>query len=287
LSPFRLIALTLAADQFTHWICNSLASELQRGCLGPSSPRAMGRNSSSLLNSTQALLRRLFDDLDYQALAAVYCEAGGEAFWAAHRDPALELGQRWALACSKRLSRGGHSLYVGAGVAELAVLVTEVCDLERQVRVANTNARECESLNTTLAGVGLADRLCFQPVDAAQFVASDPAFVCDHLSVVSVLNDPGTYPNVSGVGYGRIAPVLLDVEEFALERDRIRKLVATTMGCLEVPGTITTTVEEVPWFLAAAADQGLAIQADEEVVPTAIVGDPLGFLRVTRSDSPT
>ncbi len=247
----------------------------------------MGRNPSSLLNTTQALLQRLFDDLDYQTLASVYCDEGGEAFWDAHRGPALELGQRWALACSKRLQRGGSSFYVGAGVAELAVLVTEVCDLERQVRVTNTNARECESLNTSLMSAGLADRLCFQPVDAAEFVASDPAFVCDHLSVVSVLNDPGTYPNVSGVGYGRIAPVLLDVEEFAVERDRIRKLVASTMSCLEVPGMITTTVEEVAWFLAAAAEQGLEIQADEEVLPTAIVGDPLGFLRVTRPDSLT
>jgi len=50
---------------------------------------------------------------------------------------------------------------------------------------------------------------------------------------------------------------------------------------LSVPGVITTTVEEVAWFLSMAADRGLTIEADEEMVPTAIVGDPLGFLRVS------
>ena len=88
----------------------------------------------------QSLLKRLFDELDYETLGKVYCDEGGRDFWDAHREPALNLGLRWAKACARRIVPGGRSLYVGAGVAELAVLVTEVCDLDRQVHVVYGNA---------------------------------------------------------------------------------------------------------------------------------------------------
>ncbi len=236
---------------------------------------------------SQALLTRLFDEIDYQALGPVYCDEGGEAFWDAHRESVLESGKHWAAACSKRISPDGVSLYVGAGVAELGVLVTEVCDLGRRVHVTNLDQVECGSLNATLAGVGLSDRICFQCVDAAELLTSDPALTYDHLSVVSVLNDPVLYPNVSGVAYGRVAPVLLDVPAFENERDKLRGLASILLAGLSLPGTITTTVEEVSWFLAAGADHDLAIEADDEMVPTALVGDPLGFLRVTRAEGST
>lgn len=242
----------------------------------------MGTDPNLPSARTQTLLRRLFDELDYPVLGEVYCDEGAEAFWDAHREPALELGVQWARASSIRIPRGGASLYVGAGVAELAVLTTEVCDLDRRVVVANLDSVECETLNATLTRVGLGERIRFQCIDAADLIASDPGLTYDHLSVVSVLNDPMTYPVVSGVAYGRIPPVLLEVAAFTQERERIASLVASVLGKLAVPGIITTTVEEVSWFLAFADKHGIEIEADDEVVSTAIVGDPLGFLRVTR-----
>jgi len=227
----------------------------------------------------QSLLKRLFDELDYETLGKVYCDEGGRDFWDAHREPALNLGLRWARACARRIVPGGRSLYVGAGVAELAVLVTEVCDLDRQVHVVSLDGVECQSLNASVQAVGLSDQVHFQEVDAV--VASEPGVTYDHLSVVSVFNDPVRYPNVSGVAYGRIPPPLLDVAAFAAEREQLRELAAAVFAGLSVPGVITTTVEEVAWFLSMAADRGLTIEADEEMVPTAIVGDPLGFLRVS------
>jgi hypothetical protein len=47
---------------------------------------------------------------------------------------------------------------------------------------------------------------------------------------------------------------------------------------------ITTSVEEVSWFLAWADHVGATIEAHEETVETAIVGDPLGFLELSRTD---
>ena len=228
----------------------------------------------------QSLAQRLFDELDYETLGAVYCDEGGREFWDAHREPALNLGMRWAAACVERVSPGGRSLYVGSGVAELPVLLTEACDLNREVHVFNLDGSECESLNASLEAVGLSDLVRFQNVDAAVAVSSDPGMSYDHLSVVSVFNDPVRYPSVSGVAYGRTPPPLLDIPAFVAERDQLRGLATAILGGLSIPGVITTTVEEVAWFLSAAADRGLTIEADEEMVPTAIVGDPLGFLRV-------
>ena len=43
---------------------------------------------------------------------------------------------------------------------------------------------------------------------------------------------------------------------------------------------VTTTVDEVAWFLDWSGCSGASIEADDEVIETAIVGDPLGFLAV-------
>ena len=85
-----------------------------------------------------ALLERIFAGLDYGRLGPIYCEEGGDEFWRAHRQPAFDQGLEWARSLGGRLS-SGTSLYVGAGVAELPALVTEVVDLGRTVRVATLN----------------------------------------------------------------------------------------------------------------------------------------------------
>jgi hypothetical protein len=225
----------------------------------------------------EALLERIFAGLDYARLGPIYCDEGGDEFWLAHRQPVLTQGVPWSRALARRLSAGA-SLYVGAGVAELPALVTEVVDLGRRVRVATLNEAECDVVNACLREVGIADRLVFENVDAATIVV-DGGY--DHLSLVSVLNDPENYPVVSGLSYGRLPPVLLDVEHFQAERSRLRELVAGLLRGLNTPGLVTTTFEEVAWLLDGAASCGLDVETEDEAIETAIVGDPVGFLRVT------
>lgn len=228
----------------------------------------------------------LFAALDYRELGPIYCEEGGEAFWEAHRGPAIVCGRAWAAALAPRLSRGGNSLYAGAGVAELPALLTEVLDLERTVRVANLDALECASLNRSLAAVGLSGRIHFEAVDAAQVaaLAGRQRSGFDHVSAVSIFDDPVRYPQVSAVTYGSVPPVLLDLEAFAQERERLRGLARALLASLCPPGVITTTGEEVAWFLEAAAACGLRLTAADDAIETAIVGDRLGFLEVLRSE---
>jgi hypothetical protein len=227
---------------------------------------------------TVEMITSLFESLDYGTLGSIYCDEGGEAFWEDRRGPVVESGLAWGAALGRRLSPGGKSLYVGAGVAELPALVTEALDLQRTLRIANLRTTECESLNQSLAASGLEDRIRFTPGGIETHGGAGPF---DHVAVVSVLDDPETWPQVSGVTYGRIPPVLLDVAAFAEERKKVQKLVGDIFDVLSIPCVVTTTVEEVPWFLHEAESRHLQVEADDETVETALVGDPIGFLRVT------
>ena len=119
----------------------------------------------------------------------------------------------------------------------------------------------------------------FRCCDAME-AAGDGGF--DHLSLVSVLNDPEHYPTVSDMSYGRLHPVQMDLVAFEQERSRLRSLVDHLLGVLTTPAWLTTTIEEMPWVLAVAETRGLRLEADEDIVETALVGDPLCFLRISQ-----
>jgi hypothetical protein len=224
------------------------------------------------------LVERLFASLDYRTLGGIYCHEEGDDFWDERRDDVVRAGLQWAGALGARLG-SGRSLYVGAGVAELPALIVETTDLDREVHIATLNAPECDSLNQSLAALGLSDRIHFHFRDAGAVLRED-AF--DHLSLVSVLNDPEQYPTVSDVSYGRLHPVFLDLSLFETERKRLRTLVESLLDALQLPAWVTTTVEEVPWIMAAAEGRGLQVEADEDVIESAVVGDPIGFLRIVQ-----
>lgn len=215
--------------------------------------------------------------LDWRALGEVYFHWGGEQFWADKRPAVLRLGEALAGALAMRLPRGGRSLWIGAGVAELPVLLAETLALGREVVAANLRAAEVEALNQGLAAAAPAAVLRYVAADA-RTAGGDGAF--DHVGCVSVFTDPETWPTLSGVSYGRLPPVQVDVERFVAEREAARGLAAAAFARLARPGTITTTAEEVAWFLEQAERAGAPIEASEELLDTAVVGDAVGFLRV-------
>ena len=93
-----------------------------------------------LRQSTLDAIAHVFDILDYAALGAIYCDEGGEAFWEERRGPAQQLGIQLAEVLLQRLTPDGHSLYVGAGVAEIPALIMETLELRRAVRACNLRA---------------------------------------------------------------------------------------------------------------------------------------------------
>lgn len=221
--------------------------------------------------------RDVFERLDWQALAQIYFDWGGEHFWQQRRGNVVSMGRELGKRLLHRLPRGGTSLWVGAGVAELPVLLGEVVLHGRSVVASNLRARECEVLNAALQAAAPDVPLRYVAEDA-RVAAAGTSF--DHVGCISVFTDPETWPVLSELAYGRIAPVQLDVERFVAERAAARALATDLFARLQRPALVTTTTEEVAWWLEAATAAGAHVDAEDELIPTAVVGDPVGFLAV-------
>lgn len=228
-------------------------------------------------HEVEKLTRRVFDAVDWRVLGDIYFHEDGEQHWADRRKLVVELGSQLARRLARQVERGGASLWVGAGVAELPVLLGEVAVLGRSVVAANLIQEECDALNAALAQAAPDVSLRYQ-AGPAELVAGKRLY--DHVGCISVFTDPERWPMLSGVSYGRVAPVQLDLEQFAGERDEARALAAALFARLSRPGCLTTTSEEAPWFLEQAAAADAEVEASDDLVETAVVGDPVGFLQV-------
>ena len=221
--------------------------------------------------TTRQILSRIFQSLDYSALASIYCDEGGEAFWNNRKGPCQKLGLRIAKALSQHIGPTGRSLYVGAGVAEIPVLLIETCNLRRTVHAYNLREDEVTILNEGCKDLPFA------------FIAGDARLATgeyDHLWVVSVLNDPECYPETSALSYGRADPVKFDTQNFLQEKKQIRSLVDACLKKLILPGLVTTSVEEIPWITDWCDLHQIGYDIVDGTLPTAIVGDPISFIRV-------
>ena len=69
----------------------------------------------------------------------------------------------------------------------------------------------------------------------------------DHLWLVSVLNDPERFPELSSLSYGRADPVTFNARKFLPQQRTVATLVDRCLSRLASPGLVTTTVEEVVW----------------------------------------
>ncbi|MFY9343459.1 MAG: hypothetical protein WAT39_13265 [Planctomycetota bacterium] len=223
------------------------------------------------------LAARVLQAADLQALGEIYFHEGGERELRQRSKAIVELGERLARALLANVPRRGASLWVGAGIAELPVLLAETMLAERTVVATNLRANECELLNAALAAAAPDVTLRYVAGDARQ---AEPGRTFDHLGCISLFTDPETWPVLAGVTYGRLAPVQVDVERFVAERDQARSLARDLFARLQRPGIVTTSAEEVAWFLEQGEAAGTAIEAGDELIDTAVVGDPVGFLTV-------
>lgn len=221
--------------------------------------------------TTLHAIAQVFDALDYAALAPIYCHEGGDAFWEERRGPCQVFGTKLAGVLRNRLAPTGRSLYVGAGVAELPLLVMETMDLHRTVEAYNLRADEVALLNHACAGL---------PFEVRAKDAREAAGTFDHIWIVSVLNDPECFPELGALSSGHANPVTFDPDVFAVER---RAVFALAAGCLEKvarPGLVTTSIEEIPWITDWCERRGIPCVVEDEDYPSAIVEDPACFIRI-------
>lgn len=220
-------------------------------------------------------LRRIFRDLDYHVLGTVYCHEGGDQFWRVKRGLCQRLGKLVARALLQKLQPNGRSLYVGAGVAELPVLVMEMRMEKRTVAAYNLRSEEAAVLNRACHEIGLEFR-------ARDAVTAQGRF--DHLWIVSVLNDPERFPNLSPLSYGRADPLTFNSARFDRERRIVRRVVDRCMAKLTRPGLVTTTTEEVVWIAEYCHRHKIPYLVGGRQYATALVGDPICFIRIGKGN---
>ena len=230
------------------------------------------------MSGAKEAAKEILDRLDWAALGDIYFHEDGENELRERRKAIVACGMALGELLLPQLRRGGASLWVGAGLAELPVLLAESMRGDRQVVAVNLRGEECDLLNAAIAAAVPEAKLRYQAVDARH---AAPGVTFDHLACISLFTDPETWPLLSDVAYGRVAPVQIDVEQFVAEREQARELAAALFRRFARPGLVTTTAEEVSWFLEQAAAVGAAVEASEELVEAAIVGDPIGFLAIT------
>jgi hypothetical protein len=224
-----------------------------------------------LQTKTSRLIAQTFERLDYQKLGTIYCDEGGDAFWKDRREPCRAFGVALAEVLLNRLKLGGKSLYVGAGVAEIPMLFMEALDLERHVDACNLRADEVAVLNQASKGLPLR-------ISASDARSKHGSY--DHLWIVSVLNDPERYPNVSALCYGRANPITFDAAAFLEERTQIMALAEACLAKLTLPALVSTSVEEIPWITDWCDRNTIRYMVEEEDYRTAIVEDPVCLITV-------
>ncbi len=216
-------------------------------------------------------INEVYSRLDYRRLGTIYCYEGGDAFWRTKRGTCVRLGSRIAGILRKKLARGGRSLYVGAGVAEIPALMMETTALARPVEPYNLRRNEVVLLNQALRTIPIR----FRARDAA---TAKGRF--DHLWIVSVLNDPERFPHLSLLSYGRADPVSFKPARFERERAIVQSMVDRCMRKLALPGLVTTTTEEVVWIADWCHRNQTPYLVERRQYPTALVGDPICFINI-------
>jgi hypothetical protein len=155
------------------------------------------------------------------------------------------------------------------------MLVMETTELNRDVAVCNLRAEEATILNEACRNLPF------------RWAAEDARSVTgrfDHLWIVSTLNDPERFPELSALSYGRANPVTFDPVTFAHERATVIELIDGCLGKLEIPALVTTSVEEIPWITDWCTRRRIACVVEDEDYPTAIVEDPICFIRIGEED---
>ncbi len=229
--------------------------------------------ATRISRATKALIAKVFAQLDFKTLERVYCWEGGDKFWHARRKPCQRFGIRVAESLLEKLSRGGRSLYVGAGVAELPALLVEACEHQREVEPYNLRRSEVAALNRASCTIPINFHACDAASARGRF---------DHLWIVSVLNDPERFPNLDPLSYGQANPATFNPARFQKERRIVQDIVNRCMPKLSLPGLVTTSTEEVVWIAEWCHRHRISYRVEPQQYPTALVGDPICFIKIGR-----
>ena len=239
-----------------------------------------------------AALSRLDEELDWGALGHSYCEEGGEHFFSAEQVDALrDAGLKFASDVADAVAdlpagTAGRSVYLGAGVFDLAPALCEVLVLRRRVFPFTLPGPERDELNRALA---IVSESIGEELPSLRDDAFVPATVgrCDHIWMVSVLTDPDAFPALHDVLYQRHGSDLATGRgSLPRERAKARGLVDSLLSTLEPPALFTTSDEEAVVLADALEERSWRADIPETARLSGIVGDPVRVLRLFAVDQP-
>ncbi len=218
------------------------------------------------------LYAALLGELDWELLGNHYCEGDGSDFFGAEAIDALsDASLKFAGDLLENLQPGGRSLYVGAGVAELALILVESVLLEREVCAVRLEDAETRELNRALAAVERsAGNGVALPRLSTELLVDLELEPCDHLWFVSVATDPQAFPALHRLAYSKHRPPRRALEA---DREAALGLMEDALARTDPRAQVRTSEEERELIEAAAEHLGRAVRWEDTGRLSPIVGD--------------
>jgi hypothetical protein len=244
----------------------------------------MLRRVDEALHRFGAALGALDAELDWELLGRSYCEGDGSEFFDAKlRARIRDTGMRFAEDIGRALGDArGRSLYLGAEIAELPLILAEHLVLGRRVEWLNIECAQTTELVRAIRAVGA--RLAVElPEPRVRALAEIEPESCDHLWMVSVLTDPDSFPALHDALYERAGgPLATGRGSLDDERKRAQALVEELLDRAAPRCVLSTSDEERGLIELLAARRGWTLEFARGGRLTAIVGDRVRIGRMQR-----
>ena len=235
-----------------------------------------------------AALGALDEELDWPLLGRAACEGDGSDFYdSALRERILDTGMRFAEDIGRALDeRPGRSLYLGAEIAELPVILAEHLVLGRRIEWINIECAQTSELARAIRAVGA--RLSLElPLPRAGGIEELEPGSCDHLWMVSVLTDPDGFPALHDELYERKeGPLATGRGSLAEDRQRAEALVEALLDRAAPRCVLSTSDEERSVLEPLVARRGWKLEFARGGRLSAIVGDRVRIGRLERRAGP-
>jgi hypothetical protein len=227
------------------------------------------------LSTYGAAVSALDAELDWELLGLGYCEGDGSEFFdAALREKILDTGVHFAEDVAGALGGAhGRSLYLGAEIAELPLILAEHLVMGRRVEWLNLAGPHTAEITRAIRAVST--RLSVElPVPTSRMLSDIEPASCDHLWMVSVLTDPDSFPALHDALYERTGSPLA-TGRGSLDDDRVRAeaLVEALLDRATARCVLSTTDEERTLIEPAVVRRGWELALAPGGRLTAIVGD--------------
>lgn len=236
------------------------------------------------LETFAAALGAVEGELDWAEIGRTYCEGDGSDFFERGlrervRDTALLFADDLANALG---GSHGASLYIGAAVAELPLILADHLVLGRAISWVNLDSIETRELARAIELVGERMHLAL-PRPHASYLASLTPASFDHIWLVSVLTDPDHFPALHDELYERTGThEATGRGSLDDERRRAGELIDRALDCAASPCVLSTTEEELTLICPRLAQLGWSLALSPGRRKTAIVGDRVCTGRLTR-----